>query len=85
MKQRSKELHTDPELQSLTPPLTSPEDSGSIAVKNLSAYWIPELTIKEKIGATTYTVTGSYEGTENFLRKLERIASKNISEELEVG
>lgn len=58
---------------------------GYLCVKNISAYWIPELTMREKIGGTTYTVTGSYEGAENFLRKLERIAAKNISEELEDG
>lgn len=61
------------------------DESGHIRVKNLSAYWLPELTIKEQIGGTVYTVTGSYEGTENFLRKLERIVAKNISAELEAG
>lgn len=55
------------------------DEHGHIHVKNLSAYWIPELTVREKIGGTLYTVTGSYEGTESFLRKLERIAAKNIS------
>ena len=45
-------------------------------VKNLSAYWIPELTVTEVIHGTLYTVTGSYEGTGSFLRKLERIAAK---------
>lgn len=54
---------------------------GQIRVRNLSAYWIPELTVREKIGGTLYTVTGSYEGTESFVRKLERIAAKNILEE----
>ena len=57
------------------------DETGRIHVRNLSAYWIPELTVREKIGGTLYTVTGSYEGTENFVRKLERIAAKNILEE----
>ena len=57
--------------------------NGHIQVKNLSAYWIPELTVAEVIAGTTYTVTGSYEGTESFLRKLERIAAKNFTEKPE--
>jgi hypothetical protein len=61
------------------------DERGQIRAKNLSAFWIPELTIKEKIGGTLYTVSGSYEGTESFVRKLERIAAKNISQELEAG
>ncbi len=60
-------------------------EDGHIRVQNLSAYWLPELTVREQIGGTLYTVTGSYEGTDSFLRKLERIAAKNISAELEAG
>ena len=56
---------------------------GNICVKNLSAYWIPELTVTEVIHGTIYTVTGSYEGTESFVRKLERITSKKFAESLE--
>lgn len=59
------------------------DEEGSIHVKNISAYWIPELTITEVIHGTTYTVTGSYEGTENFVRKLERITSRNFIEKQE--
>lgn len=55
-------------------------EDGHLCVKNLSAYWIPELTVTEVIHGTTYTVTGSYEGTENFVRKLERITSKKFIE-----
>jgi hypothetical protein len=58
-------------------------DNGHIHVKNISAYWIPELTATEVIAGTIYTVTGSYEGTENFLRKLERITARNFAEKLE--
>ena len=54
-----------------------------IYVKNLSAYWIPELTAAEVIAGTLYTVTGSYEGSESFLRKLERITARNFSKKLE--
>ncbi|MBQ8622814.1 MAG: hypothetical protein IJ424_00315 [Oscillospiraceae bacterium] len=58
------------------------DDDGNIHVKNTSAYWIPELTVTEKISGTTYTVTGSYEGTDSFIRKLERIASRKFTNEL---
>ena len=56
--------------------------NGHIHVKNLSAYWLPKLTAAEVIAGTLYTVTGSYEGTESFLRKLERITTKNFAEKL---
>ena len=61
------------------------DESGRIHVRNLSAYWIPELTVTEEIGGTVYTVTGSYEGTESFVRRLERIAAKNFTETMEAG
>ena len=52
-------------------------EDGHIHVKNISAYWVPELTLTEEIDGTIYTVTGSYEGEESFLRKLERITLKS--------
>jgi hypothetical protein len=55
---------------------------GHIRVQNLSAYWIPEQTVTEEIGGTVYTVTGSYEGTESFVKKLERITSKKFAEKM---
>lgn len=55
------------------------EENGSVSVHNLSAYWIPELTIQKIIHGTTYTVTGSYEGTESFTRKLERIMARSFT------
>ena len=58
-------------------------ENGHIQVKNLSAYWIPELTAVEIIAGAVYTVTGSYDGTESFLSKLERIAANNSAEKLE--
>ena len=56
---------------------------GHLCVKNLSAYWIPELTITEVIGGTVYTVDGTYEGTETFVRKLERITGRIPAEKME--
>ena len=32
------------------------DENGNLHVKNLSAFWIPELTTTEKVGHTTYTV-----------------------------
>ncbi len=60
------------------------DEEGRIHVRNLSAYWIPELTVTEEIGGTVYTVTGSYEGTESFVRRLERITAKKFAETMEV-
>lgn len=53
-------------------------EDGRICVKNLSAHWLPELTIQRKIGCTIYSITGTYDGTEPLDRKLERIMGKNI-------
>ena len=59
------------------------DENGNICVKNISAYWIPELTVTEEIGGTIYTVTGSYEGEASFIRKLERIMAKKFTKEME--
>lgn len=59
------------------------DKNGNICIKNLSAWWIPKLTVAEEISGTLYTVTGSYEGEDSFLRKLERITSKKFTEKLE--
>ena len=58
------------------------DDDGNIRVKNTSAYWIPELTITEEISGTIYSVTGSYEGEDIFIRKLERITSRKFTNQL---
>ena len=58
-------------------------EDGHIHVKNISAYWIPKLTLTEEIDGTIYTVTGSYEGEEPFIRKLERITTKKFTEKME--
>ena len=57
------------------------DESGHIVVKNLSAWWIPEIRIERKIHGTVYTVTGSYEGTELPDRKLTRILLKNVEDD----
>ena len=61
------------------------DESGVRHVKNESAYWIPEITISEKIGNTIYTVTGTYEGETSFVRKLERIMARKFAREMEDG
>ena len=57
------------------------DENGNIVVKNLSAFWLPEITITDEIGGTEYTVTGSYEGTETLDKKLKRILEQNAAEE----
>ena len=41
------------------------DDTGHITVRNLSAYWIPEIKVEREIHGTVYTVTGSFEGNED--------------------
>lgn len=48
-------------------------DRQTIRVQNLSAFWIPELTLKRQIGGTLYTVTGSYDGKEMLNKKICRL------------
>ena len=56
------------------------DDEGRIVVKNLDAYWLPEIQLKEEIHGTIFTVTGNYEGTELLSRKLLRIMAHNLEE-----
>ena len=56
------------------------DEAGHIVVKNLSAFWIPEIKIEREIHGTVYTITGSYEGTELPERKLTRILLKNVED-----
>ena len=58
-------------------------EAGNIVVPNLSAWWLPEFTLRKKIGSTLYTITGSYEGTETLDNKLERIMAYNSREDSE--
>ena len=55
------------------------DEDGHIHVKNPSAWWIPDLAIEREIGGTVYTVTGSFDGEECMLRKLERISAKKFT------
>ena len=57
------------------------ENDDRISVPNLSAYWIPEQTVQRVIHGTTYVVTGTYEGSELFTRKLERIMARSFTTE----
>ena len=60
------------------------DEKGNIVVKNLSAFWLPDVKIVENIGGTEYTVTGSYEGTETLDKKLKRIMEQNVAD-VELG
>ena len=55
-------------------------EAGHILVKNLSAFWIPEIKIEREIHVTVYTVTGSFEGNEFLEKKLTRILLKNVED-----
>ena len=56
------------------------DEQGCIVVRNLDAWWIPEMKIIEEIDGTLYTVTGSYEGTEMLDQKLTRIMLHNLED-----
>ena len=56
------------------------DESGHVVVKNLSAYWIPEIKVEREIHGTVYTVTGSFEGNELLEKKLTRILLKNVED-----
>lgn len=59
------------------------DENGDIHVKNISAYWIPEFTMTQEISGTVYKVSGSYEGTEFFTKKIERMLAEKLNEKLE--
>ena len=61
------------------------DEGGQIHTVNLSAYGIPELTVCEVIHGTVYTATGSYDGEECFVKKLERITARQLSENRETS
>ena len=56
------------------------DDEGHIVVKNLAAYWLPDIRIEREIAGSVYTVTGSYEGTETLDNKLLRIMIRNMED-----
>ena len=55
-------------------------EAGHILVKNLSAWWIPEIKVEREIHGTVYTITGSFEGNELLEKKLTRILLKNMED-----
>ena len=55
---------------------------GHIRVKNLSAFWLPELTLQKEIGGTIYSVIGTYDGMGMLDKKMERIVAEKFAEEL---
>ena len=76
--------NTDPYVQcKLTSDLQAHQDfrfdgDGSIRVKNLSAFWLPQFTLQREYSGTVYSVTGSYDGTETLDRKVKRILDNNL-------
>ena len=56
------------------------DDESHIVVRNLSAYWLPDIRIEREIAGTVYAVTGSYEGTETLDKKLLRIMIRNMED-----
>ena len=57
------------------------DKNGNLHCWNISAYQIPSISLTEEISGTVYTVTGSFEGSQNMLQKLERITAQNFSTE----
>ena len=57
------------------------DEKGNIVVKNLSAFWLPDVKIVDEYSGTEYTVTGSYEGTETLDKKLHRIMEQNAADD----
>ncbi len=58
------------------------DENGNLHSWNISAYQIPTISLTEEISGTVYTVTGSFEGSQNMLRKLERITAQKFSAEM---
>ena len=56
---------------------------GNLHADNISAYWIPQITLQREIGGTVYTVTGFYEGKTDFVRKLERMTVDRMRRAME--
>ena len=57
-------------------------DTGSIRARNLSAYWLPQITLKREIGGTVYRVSGSYEGEGLLDRRTRRILAQQMEREV---
>ena len=59
---------------------TSVGEDGDIRVRNVSAYFLPEIKLLKEIGGTVYSITGSYDGIALLDRKLERIMEQNATD-----
>ncbi len=57
------------------------DENGNIVVKNLSAFFIPELKLSQEIKGVTYVVDGTYEGTFFLHNKIKRIIDHVITED----
>ena len=55
-------------------------ENGSIRVRNLSAYWLPPITLKREIGGTVCRVSGSYEEEGLLDRRARRILAYYIDQ-----
>ena len=55
-------------------------EDGDIRVRNVSAYFLPEIKLLKEIGGTVYSVTGGYDGMAPLDRKLERIMEQNMTD-----
>ena len=53
-------------------------------VKNLSAYWLPDIRIEREIAGTVYAVTGSYEGTETLDKGINLTAAHTDAPRLDL-
>ena len=54
---------------------------GNLRTNNLSAYWLPAITVTKVVHGTTYIVTGSYEGTDSIVPKIERMLVRDAMNE----
>ena len=58
---------------------------GHICVKNLSAYWLPNIAFEEEIDGTVFSVSASYTGTETLDKKMERLMAEAAKDSLKGG
>ena len=61
------------------------DEEGHICVRNLSAWWLPDIFFEEEIDGTVFTVSASYTGTETLDKKLERILTEEAKDSLKGG
>ena len=59
---------------------TSVGEDDDIRVRNVSAYFLPEVKLLKEIDGTVYSVTGSYDGMAPLARKLERIMEQRMTD-----